>query len=144
MSKNIQSIVEIFYMGAWDLSERLCLLPQEIITPDSDITALIISQSFKQSSQPFLDLTGDDIPKEFHAEYDLVDNTIRKEIIPSLDVLVEEWNAWDDLNGFNPDAYYKAQLEFANKCVHIANNIELQIIIPTASIEKGLKHIYSP
>lgn len=143
MSKNIQSIVETFYNGAWDLSERLCLLPQEIITPYSTITAQTITQSFQKSSQEFLDLTGSDIPREFHAEYNFIDETVRNEIMPSLEILIETWNNWDDLKGFNPEAYWQDQIAFAQNCAYIANNIDLQIIIPTAAIEKGLKRTYS-
>lgn len=144
MSKDIQSIVEIFYMGAWDLSERLCLLPQEILIPESEITAPNIVKAFKETSDPFLKLTGAEIPKHLHPEYDLIDTVIQEEILPSLDVLVEEWNAWDDLNGFHPKSYWQSQKEFADKCVYIANIVDLQIIVPASAIEKGINQAYNP
>lgn len=142
--KDIKSIAEIFYMGAWDLTERLCLLPQEILMPESEITAPNIAKAFKKSSELFLSLTGKDIPKEFHVEYDLIDTVVREEILPSLEILVEEWNAWDDLNGFHPQSYWQSQKEFADKCAYIANIVDLQIIVPASAIEKGLNQAYNP
>lgn len=135
--KNVQQIAETFYMAAWDLAERLAILPTELNAQEGEITPATVIQSFRDSAMPFLDLTGEDIPKEFHTEFDCADTTVRTTVLPALEVLMEEWDALKAGGSIG----HKQQITFAEKCVYIANQIEMYVIPNVSPIEKGLMPI---
>jgi hypothetical protein len=122
-------------MAAWDLAERLTLLPIELKDANSKITPFSLLLDFNKHSTPFLNLSGGDIPQKFHLEYDQIDTVVREEIFPAFDVLTEEWLS---LKEKKSDLTYQDQLEFAAKCVYIANQLGMYVIPLTSPIEKGL------
>lgn len=123
-------------MAAWDLAERLCLLPEGVTEDTPEFNPHSISSPFKDAAQTFLGLTGADIPVELHLPFDEIDITVRQEILPALDIIQEEW---DRLRGHVSTSTYSEEdmTSFARKCTYLCNKIELEVIIRASDVEKG-------
>ena len=73
-------IVDKFYDAAWDLSERITLLPHTLFSNnDDDVTPESIISPFMDAAEPFLALTGDDIPQPLWIHYHNADLVMNEE-----------------------------------------------------------------
>jgi hypothetical protein len=130
----VQKLAEAFYLAAWDLAERICLLPEMIGDATPAASPDDLAEEFKHAALPFLDLSGADVPKEFHQMFDHVDTITRQEILPALEVLGEEW---ESLLGNRPIGEESIRL-FAEKCIYVCHKVELEVIPVASELEKRI------
>lgn len=131
MSTPVQRIINDFYHATWDLSERLAMLPIEAYQPDSVVSPNGILQEFKQMATPFMGLTGSDIPQSHHVLYDGVDTVLRETVIPSLEIISEEWDKLKDPQNSDQESE-DAHSMLVVGCVSLINELEM-FVIPSTS-----------
>jgi hypothetical protein len=134
---NLIILATEFYDAAWDLAERLTVLPTDLSAPpgDAPATPAAIHGAFKKAALPFLDLTGKDIPQQLHIAFDQIDTSVRESIFPGAEILQEEWDAYRALpNPTEPD-----RLRFASMCAEMIEAMEMTVIPLTSRLVRTLR-----
>lgn len=139
---DILRLASVFYDAVWDFSTRVILLTDHF-KEDSGygVDPRNMLQDFKALALPFLDLDGSQVPACVTTLFDQIDETVRHELFPGYDVLVEEW---DELLARQSELTRDDILGFAERIVFWVNHAEMYIIAQTADLIHELKSQSQP
>ena len=134
---NVLELATAFYDSVWDFSTRVILLTDHFKEDGgTGINPQDMLKDFKQRAMPFLDLQGDNLPANVLILFDQIDETMREELFPGYDVLVEEW---DDLKSREESLTKDDMLVFAEKIALWVNQMEMYVIAQTSNLIAELK-----
>jgi hypothetical protein len=135
--KKLHDLASAFYDAVWEFSTRICLLPDEFKEGGlEDINPAKMLADFMIAANPFLDLTGQEVPRHLHVEFDQIDDTVKTEVLPAYEILVDEWT---QLKARTDQLSKEEMLAFGEKCAYLVNLMEMYLIPQTQTFIQDLE-----